>query len=95
MIVYTEFNISGKIAMLKYLAVGIVRLFLIIVLSQYVFMGVLVENARSAKTRQIELLDYRNQTLETLRSSYPWADIDSAYSRIGILEKNRWSVFSQ
>jgi hypothetical protein len=94
-IVYTEFNIGGERKKLKRLAVRIVNLFLILSLLQYLFIGQLVENTHKAKIRQTVLLDYKNQTLDTLKSSYPWTDIDSAYSRIEILEKNRWSVFNR
>jgi hypothetical protein len=94
-IVYTEFNTGGKLKKMKRLAVGTVNLFLALSLLQYLSIGKLVENARSAKIRQTILLDYKNQTLDALELSYPWKDIDSAYSRIGILEKNRWSVFNQ
>jgi hypothetical protein len=94
-IIYTEFNTREKLKMIKRLAVGIVNLFLILSLLQYLFIGTMVESTRSAKTRQTILLDYKNQTLDALELSYPWKDIDSAYSRIEILEKNRWSVFNQ
>jgi hypothetical protein len=94
-IVYTEFNTGGELKKLKRLAVRIVNLFLILSLLQYLFIGQLAENAHNAKIRQTFLLDYKNQTLDTLKSSYPWTDIDSAYNQIRILEKNRWSIFSR
>jgi hypothetical protein len=92
-IVYTEFHHVEKTEILKCIAVQGIRVLLIVLLSQYVFIGDLVNNVYASKTRQAQIIDYRNQTLDALRSSYPWTDIDSAYGQIGILEKNRWSVF--
>jgi hypothetical protein len=95
-IVYTEFNTGGELKKLKRLAVRIFNLFMILLLLQYHSIGRLAGNTYGAKIRQTVLLDYKNQTLDTLKSSYyPWTDIDSAYRWIEILEKNRWSVFSR
>jgi hypothetical protein len=91
-----EFNNAAPLTAFNRLVKGSVSLILIVLLSSQCFViPHLMESAALAKTRQAVLRDYKNQTLQTLQSLYPWPDFDSAYRAIGILEKNRWSVFSE
>jgi hypothetical protein len=92
-IIYAEYFATEKPEKLKYIAVLVIRFLLIVLLLQYFFVGELIDKAYVLKIRQFQMLDYKNQILDTLRSSYPWTDIDSAHEMIETLKKNRWSVF--
>jgi hypothetical protein len=92
-IMYSEFNALKQTGKLGYIVINGIRLMMIILLLQYIFIGDLAAKAYSAKVRQAAILNYKNQTLDTLRNSYPWTDLESAYNYIEILEKNRWSLF--
>jgi hypothetical protein len=41
------------------------------------------------------LVNYKNQSFDSLKRICPWQDISSAYNAIQILEKHKWSVFAE
>jgi hypothetical protein len=95
-IVYTESAGGKKHILLNYFASGIRFLLVVLLFLQYIYFGGSIYTAGSTKGRISSLRNYQNESMDTLRQNYPlWRDIDSAREYIGILEKNRWSVFSQ